>query len=51
MVIERIFLLCSYFTGHTKNDEGAQQFVGGKTKFTHVLDDLVKIITVAVSVS
>ena len=51
MVVERIFVFCSYFTGHTKDANGAPQFVGGTTKFDHVLDDLVKIITVAVSVS
>lgn len=51
LVIERIFVLCSYFTGHTEDAKGAPQFVGGQTKFDHVLDDLVEIITVAVSVS
>ncbi|CAH2077539.1 unnamed protein product [Thlaspi arvense] len=43
-------LVVRYFTGHTKNEAGAPQFVGGKTKFDHVLDDLVKIITVAVTI-
>lgn len=51
MVIEQIFVLCSYFTGHTKNEQGAPQFIGGKTKFDHVLDDIVEIFTVAVSLS
>jgi len=51
VIIERIFVLCSYFTGHTKNEQGGPQFIGGKTKFEHVLDDLVEIFTVAVSVS
>ncbi|XP_009128346.1 calcium-transporting ATPase 10, plasma membrane-type isoform X1 [Brassica rapa] len=43
-------LVVRYFTGHTKDANGAPQFVGGKTKFDHVLDDLVKIITVAVTI-
>lgn len=50
-VIERIVVLCSYFTGHTKNEQGVKQFVGGQTKFERVLDDLVEIFTVAVSIS
>ncbi|ESQ54246.1 hypothetical protein EUTSA_v10024281mg [Eutrema salsugineum] len=43
-------LVVRYFTGHTTNADGTPQFVGGKTKFDHVLDDLVKIITVAVTI-
>ncbi|WZZ24500.1 hypothetical protein YC2023_007901 [Brassica napus] len=43
-------LVVRYFTGHTKDANGAPQFIGGKTKFDHVLDDLVKIITVAVTI-
>ncbi|CAA7048833.1 unnamed protein product [Microthlaspi erraticum] len=43
-------LVVRYFTGHTKNADGGPQFVGGKTKFERVLDDLVKIITVAVTI-
>ncbi|KAH0935810.1 hypothetical protein HID58_012927 [Brassica napus] len=43
-------LVVRYFTGHTKGANGAPQFVGGHTKFDHVLDDLVKIITVAVTI-
>ncbi|RID77881.1 hypothetical protein BRARA_A00753 [Brassica rapa] len=43
-------LVVRYFTGHTKDANGAPQFVGGTTKFDHVLDDLVKIITVAVTI-
>ncbi|CAN8230013.1 unnamed protein product [Cochlearia groenlandica] len=43
-------LVVRYFTGHTKGDNGAPQFVGGKTKFDHVLDDLVEIFTVAVTI-
>ncbi|XP_010447798.1 PREDICTED: calcium-transporting ATPase 10, plasma membrane-type-like isoform X2 [Camelina sativa] len=43
-------LVVRYFTGHTKNEQGGPQFVGGKTKFDHVLDDLVEIFTVAVTI-
>ncbi|EOA18057.1 hypothetical protein CARUB_v10006503mg [Capsella rubella] len=43
-------LVVRYFTGHTKNEKGAPQFIGGKTKFDHVLDDLVEIFTVAVTI-
>ncbi|CAL9227380.1 unnamed protein product [Arabidopsis halleri] len=43
-------LVVRYFTGHTKNEQGGPQFIGGKTKFDHVLDDLVEIFTVAVTI-
>ncbi|CAA0396960.1 Calcium-transporting ATPase 10, plasma membrane-type [Arabidopsis thaliana] len=43
-------LVVRYFTGHTKNEQGGPQFIGGKTKFEHVLDDLVEIFTVAVTI-
>ncbi|KAJ4899354.1 plasma membrane-type protein [Raphanus sativus] len=43
-------LVVRYFTGHTEDAYGAPQFVGGQTKFDHVLDDLVEIITVAVTI-
>lgn len=41
-------LFYSYFTGHTKDIRGGPQFVKGKTKIGHVIDDVVKVITVAV---
>lgn len=37
-----------YFTGHTEDERGGPQFVKGKTKIGHVVDDVIKVITVAV---
>lgn len=41
-------LFCRYFTGHTEDERGGPQFVKGKTKIGHVVDDVIKVITVAV---
>lgn len=41
-------LFYRYFTGHTEDVGGGPQFVKGKTKIGHVVDDVVKVITVAV---
>ncbi|XP_062165564.1 calcium-transporting ATPase 10, plasma membrane-type isoform X2 [Alnus glutinosa] len=43
-----VVLLARYFTGHTKNPDGSVQFQAGKTKVSGVVDDAVKIVTVAV---
>ncbi|VVB16277.1 unnamed protein product [Arabis nemorensis] len=45
-----VILLVRYFTGHTKDVGGGPQFVKGKTKIGHVVDDVVKVITVAVTI-
>jgi Ca2+-transporting ATPase len=42
--------VCRYFTGHTKNPDGSVQFQAGKTKVSDVVDDAVKIVTVAVCI-
>ncbi|KAH0896549.1 hypothetical protein HID58_046117 [Brassica napus] len=39
-----------YFTGHTEDERGGPQFVKGKTKIGHVVDDVIKVITVAVTI-
>lgn len=41
-------LFFRYFTGHTKAANGGPQFVKGKTKVGHVVDDVIKVLTVAV---
>ncbi|XP_010541090.1 PREDICTED: calcium-transporting ATPase 10, plasma membrane-type [Tarenaya hassleriana] len=43
-------LVVRYFTGHTENADKTPQFIKGKTKFDHVVNDMVKIITVAVTI-
>uniref|UniRef100_A0A1J3DIX8 Calcium-transporting ATPase n=1 Tax=Noccaea caerulescens TaxID=107243 RepID=A0A1J3DIX8_NOCCA len=45
-----VILLVRYFTGHTRDMRGGPQFVKGKTKIGHVVDDVVKVITVAVTI-
>ncbi|XP_010443383.1 PREDICTED: calcium-transporting ATPase 8, plasma membrane-type-like isoform X2 [Camelina sativa] len=45
-----VILLTRYFTGHTKDVGGGPQFIKGKTKIGHVVDDVVKVITVAVTI-
>jgi Ca2+-transporting ATPase len=45
-----VILLTRYFTGHTKDNNGGPQFVKGKTKVGHVIDDVVKVLTVAVTI-
>lgn len=48
MRILYVVLFFRYFTGHTKDNNGGPQFVKGKTKVGHVIDDVVKVLTVAV---
>lgn len=38
-----------YFTGHTKDSNGYTQFQSGRTSFGDAIDDVIKIITIAVS--
>ncbi|KAJ0266905.1 Calcium-transporting ATPase 8 [Hirschfeldia incana] len=45
-----VILLVRYFTGNTKDVGGGPQFVKGKTKVGHVVDDVIKVITVAVTI-
>ncbi|KAK6915161.1 Cation-transporting P-type ATPase, C-terminal [Dillenia turbinata] len=45
-----VVLLARYFTGHTKNPEGNIEFVHGKTSTSQILDDLVNIVTAAVTI-
>ncbi|KAJ4911187.1 plasma membrane-type protein [Raphanus sativus] len=45
-----VILLVRYFTGHTEDVRGGPQFVKGKTKIGHVVDDVIKVITVAVTI-
>ncbi|XP_010536881.1 PREDICTED: calcium-transporting ATPase 8, plasma membrane-type [Tarenaya hassleriana] len=45
-----LVLLIRYFTGHTEDIKGNPQFVKGKTKPGHVVDDVIKIVTVAVTI-
>lgn len=45
-----VILLVRYFTGHTEDERGGPQFVKGKTKIGHVVDDVIKVITVAVTI-
>ncbi|GAU40189.1 hypothetical protein TSUD_374970 [Trifolium subterraneum] len=49
-VVVLIVLLARYFSGHTKNADGTQQFTAGKTKVGHAVDGAIKIITVAVTI-
>ncbi|KAJ8899044.1 hypothetical protein K2173_008875 [Erythroxylum novogranatense] len=43
-------LLGRYFTGHTENPNGSPQFVRGKTKFSTAIDEVIKIVTIAVTI-
>ncbi|CAH2069667.1 unnamed protein product [Thlaspi arvense] len=45
-----VILLVRYFTGHTRDIGGGPQFIKGKTKIGHVVDDVIKVITVAVTI-
>ncbi|KAL0646769.1 hypothetical protein Bca4012_045060 [Brassica carinata] len=45
-----VILLVRYFTGHTEDVGGGPQFVKGKTKIGHVVDDVIKVVTVAVTI-
>ncbi|KAJ4845751.1 Calcium-transporting ATPase 10, plasma membrane-type [Turnera subulata] len=45
-----VVLLARYFSGHTTNPDGTRQFVRGRTKASHAVDDTIKILTVAVTI-
>lgn len=38
-----------YFTGNTRGSDGNVQFIKGSTSISNVVDDVVKIVTIAVS--
>ncbi|RVW31869.1 Calcium-transporting ATPase 8, plasma membrane-type [Vitis vinifera] len=43
-------LLIRYFTGHTRDSDGTVQFKRGVTSFGDAVDDVIKIITIAVTI-
>ncbi|XP_057504066.1 calcium-transporting ATPase 10, plasma membrane-type-like isoform X2 [Actinidia eriantha] len=43
-------LLVRYFTGHSRNADGAVQFVRGKTSIGDAVDGAIKIVTIAVTI-
>lgn len=43
-------LLCRYFTGFTKNAQGHPEFVKGETSIGTAVDDVIKIVTIAVTI-
>ncbi|KAL9250498.1 Calcium-transporting ATPase 10, plasma membrane-type-like protein [Drosera capensis] len=43
-------LLIRYFTGHTQNADGIDQFKVGKTSISHAIDGVIKIVTIAVTI-
>ncbi|XP_034695964.1 calcium-transporting ATPase 9, plasma membrane-type isoform X1 [Vitis riparia] len=43
-------LLIRYFTGHTRDSDGTVQFKSGVTSFGDAVDDVIKIITIAVTI-
>ncbi|KAG4186034.1 hypothetical protein ERO13_A08G017200v2 [Gossypium hirsutum] len=45
-----VVLLVRYFTGHTEDSNGRQQFVAGKTSVGNAIDGAIKIVTVAVTI-
>ncbi|KAL0414453.1 UNVERIFIED_CONTAM: Calcium-transporting ATPase 12, plasma membrane-type [Sesamum radiatum] len=45
-----VILLVRYFTGHTKNEIGTIEFVPGKTKAVHVINDVLGIVASVVSI-
>ncbi|OMO53213.1 Cation-transporting P-type ATPase [Corchorus capsularis] len=45
-----VVLIVRYFTGHTTDPNGAKQFIAGKTRASHAVDDVIKIVTVAVTI-
>ncbi|CAN6999936.1 unnamed protein product [Brassica rapa subsp. trilocularis] len=49
-VVVLVALLVRYFTGTTQDSNGATQFVKGKTSISDIVDDCVKIFTIAVTI-
>ncbi|XP_021895915.1 calcium-transporting ATPase 9, plasma membrane-type-like isoform X2 [Carica papaya] len=45
-----IILLARYFTGHTTSPDGRVQFVQGQTSIGDAVDEVVKIVTIAVTI-
>lgn len=45
-----VVLLIRYFTGLTKDSNGIVQFKAGKTRASTIIDDVVKLITIAVTI-
>ncbi|KAI3437157.1 Cation_ATPase_C domain-containing protein [Psidium guajava] len=45
-----VILLVRYFTGNTKDAEGHVQFIKGSTSISRVVDDIIKIVTIAVTI-
>ncbi|GAV59710.1 E1-E2_ATPase domain-containing protein/Cation_ATPase_C domain-containing protein/Cation_ATPase_N domain-containing protein/Hydrolase domain-containing protein/CaATP_NAI domain-containing protein [Cephalotus follicularis] len=45
-----VVLIIRYFTGGTTNADGSPQFVAGHTKASDAVDDIIKIITIAVTI-
>nr|XP_016458324.1 PREDICTED: putative calcium-transporting ATPase 13, plasma membrane-type isoform X1 [Nicotiana tabacum] len=43
-------LLIRYFTGHSEDDNGHQEFIGSKTKAGDIMNSLVRIIAAAVTI-
>lgn len=43
-------LLGRYFTGNTKNHDGSQQFIKGRTSVSDTIDGVIKIFTIAVTI-
>ncbi|XP_030551279.1 calcium-transporting ATPase 9, plasma membrane-type-like isoform X2 [Rhodamnia argentea] len=45
-----VILLVRYFTGNTEDADGHVQFIKGSTSISHVVDDIIKIVTIAVTI-
>ncbi|KAF9675091.1 hypothetical protein SADUNF_Sadunf10G0195300 [Salix dunnii] len=45
-----VILLGRYFTGNTKNPDGSVQFIKGETNVSKAIDEVIKILTVAVTI-
>ncbi|XP_017247687.1 calcium-transporting ATPase 9, plasma membrane-type isoform X2 [Daucus carota subsp. sativus] len=45
-----VVLLARYFTGHSEDEEGNQEYFPGKTKASDAIDGAIKIFTVAVTI-
>ncbi|KAJ9671498.1 hypothetical protein PVL29_025279 [Vitis rotundifolia] len=45
-----VVLLVRYFTGHTEDENGNQEFIGSKTKAVDMVNSVVRIIEAAVSI-
>ncbi|KAK3411186.1 hypothetical protein EUGRSUZ_J03164 [Eucalyptus grandis] len=45
-----VILVVRYFTGNTEDAYGNVQFIKGHTSISHVVDDIIKIVTIAVTI-